>query len=589
MAKITESKYSASGKIIAKATLYKISKNKVIKTKQHLSKGSKVTITKKSSNGYLYISKGPKGNVELWVKKATVKVSKTKAQSVKAQKDHIKQQFKVDKAATDSYKSMKNKLKNSKDNLELDKLLVTSLQCVHGIPYQFMHATDNPLDNAIMFGRKYTERIIMKMPLLIISPGEPDFLPNYNKKQRLSIAQKVLEGARGISKNTINNLLSGKGGRYYAFTFKYSTYYKYVNAMLRYCSVALGISKIKHSISKNGSPWFKRVKVVNDRSGAKYTAPLGSFKWQKAVDSNPKWKSFFNSAEFITFYLDSETSISETFSTTTTSSGLASAVDSLSSQVKEFQFLAGPIVGMKIKAMDPDGFKDGKRKVKSIVHKYLGAGASNSKFFGNLNEAFQTIGRGGKLVFPEIWDDTEFTKSYDVSMKLRTPDGDVLSWYLNICVPLIHLLALAAPRALDSNSYRAPFLVRAYYKGIFNCDMGIITSLNISKGKDAAWTVQGLPTEVDIQMSLKDLYSLLTISGGGKGENINALFKNTCLLDYLSNTCGININKPDYARMVDTYTLFAKNKLHDFAGNMWLGLSENITNFERRIWDKFKI
>ena len=362
--------------------------------------------------------------------------------------------------------------------------------------------------------------------------------------------------------------------------------------MLRYCSVALGISNVKHSISKAGSGGhFKRVKVVDASKfkGASYSEKLGSFKWQKAVTANPKWKAFFNSAEFITFYLDSETSISETFSTSTSASGLASTIDSVSNTVKEFQFLAGPIAGMKMKAMDPVGYNEGKRKVTKVVKDTLGKGAANSKFFGNLNEAFQTIGRGGRLVFPEIWDDTEFTKSYDVSMKLRTPDGDVISWYLNICVPLIHLLALAAPRALDSNAYRAPFLVRAYYKGIFNCDMGIITSLNISKGKDAAWTIQGLPTEVDIQMSLKDLYSLLTISGGGSGEDIKALFKNTCLLDYLSNTCGININNPDYARMVESYVLFAKNKLKDFAGNMWMGLAENITNFERSIWDKFKM
>ena len=592
MAKVKETKYNASGKILCKATLFKKSGTKFKSTKSHLKKNDKVTITKKYGNSYYYISKGPKGNINLWVKKSTVKVTKTTSQSKDAQAKHLTNQYKTDKKAVNSYKTMANAMKNRKDNLDLDKLLVTSLQCVLGVPYQFMHTTDNPLDNAIMFGRKYTERIIMRMPLLIMSPGEPDFLPNYSKKQRSSIAQKLLEGAGNVSSKTVKNLLSGKGGRYYAFTFKYATYYKYVNAMLRYCSVALGISNVKHSISKAGSGGhFKRVKVVDASKfkGASYSEKLGSFKWQKAVTANPKWKAFFNSAEFITFYLDSETSISETFSTSTSASGLASTIDSVSNTVKEFQFLAGPIAGMKMKAMDPEGYNEGKRKVTKVVKDTLGKGAANSKFFGNLNEAFQTIGRGGRLVFPEIWDDTEFTKSYDVSMKLRTPDGDVISWYLNICVPLIHLLALAAPRALDSNAYRAPFLVRAYYKGIFNCDMGIITSLNISKGKDAAWTIQGLPTEVDIQMSLKDLYSLLTISGGGSGEDIKALFKNTCLLDYLSNTCGININKPDYARMVECYVLFAKNKLKDFAGNMWMGLAENITNFERSIWDKFKI
>ena len=313
MASIKESKYNASGTIIAKATLFKKSDNKFKSTNSTLKKNDKVTITKKSSNGYYYVAKGPKGNVGLWIKKSTVKLSKTKEQSKSNQKNHIEEQYKADKASIDSYKSMSKKLSNSKDNLELDKLLVTSLQCVHGVPYQFMHTADNPLDNAIMFGRKYTERIIMRMPLLIMSPGEPDFLPNYSKKQKQGLAQKLLAGASGVKSSTINNLLSGKGGRYYAFNFKYSKYYKYVNNMLRYCAVCLGIGKVEHSIARTGdSSYFKRIKILSSvPKGASYTATLESFKWQKAITANPKWKAFFNSAEFVTFYLDSETSISD--------------------------------------------------------------------------------------------------------------------------------------------------------------------------------------------------------------------------------------------------------------------------------------
>lgn len=588
--KNTEKSYKCDGKVIAKATLFKKSSSgKFTATKNSLKKGAKVTISKKSSKGYYYIEKGPSGNVKLWVKTSTVKPDRTTAQIKNSTKDHIQEQLKKEIKSAESYKTLKKRFQNTKDNLELDKLLVTSLQCVHGVPYQFMHTADNPLDNAIMFGRKYTERIIMNMPLLIMSPGEPDFLPNYSKKQRMSLAQKLVSGS-DVSANTINNLLSGKGGRYYTFTFKYGLYYKYVNSMLRYCSVALGISKVKHSIARTGDTgYFTRVKVVNKPpKGASYTKPLGEFKWQKVITANSKWKSFFNSAEYVTFYLDSETSISESFSTSTTTSGLQSTMDSISGTVREFQFLAGPIAGKKINAMDPEGFKSGQAQVKKIVKKYLGKGAANSKFFGNLNEAFQTIGRGGRLAFPEIWEDTEFTKSYDVSMKLRTPDGDKISWFLNICVPLIHILAMAAPRSLDNNSYRSPFLVRAYYKGIFNCDMGIITSLNITKGKDGAWSIDGLPTEVDIQMSLKDLYSLLTITSADD-QGLKALFKNTCLLDYLSNTCGININKPELSRMMETYILFTKNKIKDTFGNTWMGLAENITNFESKIWDKIKV
>src|SRR5699024_7465962 len=111
--------------------------------------------------------------------------------------------------------------------------------------------------------------------------------------------------------------------------------------------------------------------------------------------------------------------------------------------------------------------------------------------------------------------DSDFSNSYDISIKLRTPDGDKLSWFLNIYVPLAHLICLTAPReASDAgpNGYISPFLVRGFYKGLFNCDMGIITNLSITRGREKAWTLDGLPTEVDVSMELKDLYKMLAIT-----------------------------------------------------------------------------
>ena len=63
-------------------------------------KNDKVTITKKYGNSYYYISKGPKGNINLWVKKSTVKVTKTLSQSKSLQAreaKHLANQYKTDK------------------------------------------------------------------------------------------------------------------------------------------------------------------------------------------------------------------------------------------------------------------------------------------------------------------------------------------------------------------------------------------------------------------------------------------------------------------------------------------------------------
>ena len=107
--------------------------------------------------------------------------------------------------------------------------------------------------------------------------------------------------------------------------------------------------------------------------------------------------------------------------------------------------------------------------------------------------------KGGKIVFPKIWSNSSFDRSYQLDIKLRSPDHDNLSIFLNVLKPYCKLLALTLPRAMDTaetaskgffkqgisdpNSFRAPFLVKAAVKGMFSIDMGIITSLSATKGE----------------------------------------------------------------------------------------------------------
>lgn len=515
-------------------------------------KGTSVSVTKycgKCGKYYCTTSK-----LKGWVKEGAVQLETSK----------------VDKATATEYKqdydqvtsNIKN-IKVSGDSALIGSMLVDNMTGIHGMPYQFLASADSRINVQkgsktvkSEFGRKYAERIASKMPLVLFTPGLPDFLPSFSNKDRNTIVSALLKATNGSDKLTknLNSLLDKKNGRYYTFDFAYAEYYGYVNAMLRFCAVCLGIKNVMHKTNE-------------------YSAKFGSFKWQKAINS--KLKGFINGNEYVAFYIDSETSISESFGNSTTQSALASSFNSASEISREMQFLAGPIAGIKIDALSTessdDAFSNALSDIKNVATKYLG----NSKLFSNIEEGFRTIGKGGKLVFPEIWDDSDFSKSYDIDIKLRSPDGDKISWYLNICVPLIHLIALAAPRSMSSNAYKSPFLIRAYYKGIFNCDMGIITSMSVTKGKESAWTVDGLPLEVDVSMQLKDLYSLfmMTNTTGYK------FFKNVGLIDYLCNMCGININKPEINRVLETYVLWSKNKISDSYSNKWLQFQEALSNY----------
>ena len=139
-------------------------------------------------------------------------------------------------------------------------------------------------------------------------------------------------------------------------------------------------------------------------------------------------------------------------------------------------------------------------------------------------------------------------------------------------------MALCLPRSEYTNSYTTPFLVRGFYKGMFNIDMGIITEMSFQKGKDGGWTKDGLPTVVEVSFTIQDLYSALSMTSEGnmyKGITL----QNISELDYIANLCGVNINEPDTWRMIDFWITFnIKNKILDFVPDLKMDLQNAITN-----------
>lgn len=530
-----------------------------------IKKGTSVKITSECKNNskYYYVSYKDKNKKEHagWVLKNAVSISSTpKSKAELAKQDEKKRNKQSKKAIKSSVKKLSKK--GLRKSAIVSKAYTTDVTGIHGVPYSFIERTDMRYNKKVNYGRKYVEKILTKMPILLVTPGEPSFAPNMSKKERTNLIRSVLKASKGQT-TALNYLTRNENQRYYSFGFAWTNYYKYVNAMLRYCAIALGIHNVKHRAKGSG------------KSGKKFK----NFKWQDARNNRVKY--WINTRSYIPFYIDAETSVSESMGNSTTYSNLKDSINGFSSSAKELQFVLGPIVGAKVAALDDDNTKAAWQnkvdKIADSVSKHLGA----SKLMTNLVEGVKTVAQGGTVVFPKMWEDSSFTRSYDVSIKLRTPDADKISWYLNICVPLVHLICLAAPRNMDANSFRSPFIVRCYYKGIFNVDMGIISSLSITKGREGAWSVDGLPTEVDISMSIEEMYENISISDTSKNSNkiTYKLFRNTGLIDYLGNLCGININEPDMARVVTTYKAFYKNSITDLFGNGFGSLNDSISTY----------
>ncbi len=425
------------------------------------------------------------------------------------------------------------------------KFSINELSTVMGLPYQWMSLADNRIKNNgnANYGRKYYEKILSKMPLLVLTPGIPDFMAGYSDEKRKSILGNLFGSAFGV------NDIKGKKNeemRYYTLQFEAEEYYRYVNSMCTALSIFLGISDQKYQGQTIRTiNWFER---SNNALAHNYSYYGG-----------------------VGFYLNSETQISESFGNESTKSILADKLNSMSDVGREVQFLTG-ISGLDVDVFMSKGLNGAAPNVDAMT-KNAGTGTM-SGFMGMIMNGTRTVFAGGKLEFPELWADSSYSTSYSVNMKLVSPDYDRRSWFINIGVPLMHLIALCAPRQVSPNGYVSPFLVRAFYRGFFNVDMGLL-SMSVQKGSEGGWTIDGLPTTVDVSLDIRDLYSKLTISNetilGGPGN----AFGNVGLMTYLANIAGVNINEPDISRTVRLYAALKEQA----AANLPYNISTRVNNY----------
>ena len=454
-----------------------------------------------------------------------------------------------------------------------EELLLDNLSGVYGIPYQFPESVD-PRFGSNSFGGIYGNRIIARMPLLMLSPGKVEFMKNATNGEKLTVFDALL-GSENDEDYKLSEFVNSPG-KYYTFAYDTENYWKYVNAMNNACAVYLGIQDVE--INVNG---------VTERAG--------DFHWQYAT--NNKFENFLISSEsYITFYADAETSKSENYSNTTKASQLADTVNSFSDIAKEAQFLVGAHIG-NLGWLDEGQIRAAVDEIGGLSNKLL----NGKSIIEDIAKEFSVIATGGKLIFPEIWSDSEFSQSFDVKIKLRCPCPNKVSWFLDICVPINHLRALTLPRtpygdgidgkkfedSATANGYFTPFLVRGFYKGLWNCDMGIITDLSLSLGKEGSWTIDGLPSEVDVDMTIKDLYNVLAMTSS---DQPSQLLNNTMFLNFLASSCGVNINRPDIIRSVELYAMVNSNywtdkfSLRTYWQKAQLGIQNAVYNAYRGIF-----
>lgn len=435
-------------------------------------------------------------------------------------------------------------------NVNNGKLLTRSSAGIFGMPYQFPEIVDTLADNSD-YGRKYLEKIVTDMPVLFLSPGEPVFMADYDKRDVQAMVDDMLDNERDVS---ITDIGLRNDGRYYSFESKFTDCCRYVDIAVRALASFKGIGNVSIPVPSGGN------------------MKMHSFSLRKLM--NKDFARYFGAQTSIPFYLESETQISESFSNDTSESFISSTANAISDKAREAQFLMGS-----------HGFSD------SPLYKGLKNAAANSisamndvidmlpvgkTILSTITQELVTVASGGKLVFPEIWSGSSYSRSYSINMKFRSPDPDPLSILLNVELPIIILISMTAGRQFgrSANAYGSPYIVRGTYKSIFACDLGIISDLSISRGGENGWNGLGQATTADVSVTLKDLYSNMFISKTAAG-----LMANTAQLDWLSVLAGLDMNMPTQSRRAGLYARLAIEDLKSVPGNLWGRFGEGLNRF----------
>ena len=477
---------------------------------------------------------------------------------------------------------------------------------IYGVPYQFMetvdarpsiYAEEESEKRDVELGTHFLQ-MMAEAPVISVLPGRPNFLPDMEeeaKKQMLSeldeASKKVMDSVEEKAQEAISS--TEKDMRYFEFVSDHSTYIRYVNTLCRMNAVMMGLGdEAVPGYEGQGEAYqFKNYdwsgyRLSNQMAGRSVQGSyltsanngISSLKdiIAHTTESIKKAQadgkgvagtavaaiSDFNLSEYyIDFYINPSIGYSESFSNATKESIIASAIGHASDMAKELAFLLGT------NAVKADGnFAKSSKTFADETGKALdsifpgGGGGFIKKLIGNS----ASILSGSNMMFPELWASSDYSRSYSIEIDLKTPYGNKKNIFLDLFVPMWHWIALTAPRQTTPNTYGAPFLCKAHVPGMFSTEMSMVESLTIQKGGDgSAWSIDGYPLEIKLQINLKDLYNGFSMSKVNSFDEAYNMLWNHSLIEYAAVQSGLNLKLPEYKAKLDVAEALASGAMTD--------------------------
>lgn len=466
---------------------------------------------------------------------------------------------------------------------------------VHGMPFQWTHITDRRGNSTLpqgrsgheaseskvqngsvdLYGRTFARDIAANMPIAVFAPGKPKFMTSVKSglfgyagesDARNAILPVMVDQSDTVLGSVLSAMNDIEGDyQYYSMEIDTTGYYNYVNSLCQTSARLMGLTKTSY-----------RGRSCEDIDWGKYNS--------SAEQDFSTFESIMGLSAGVSFAFDPQSSVSDTISNQTAESQFLSMFTDLGSKARELEFVLG-YTGTGVNEL-----------IDSANYVEQAKTELNSGAFAGLNNAVDRIGawmkntaHGMNIRFPELWSDSSHSPSYDLDMHFIAPYATAFCKWRYVLVPFFHIFALAAPKSDVNNSqYSSPFLIRAFSKGYFNIEMGMIESLTWKRFGDGDMISEdGVPTQIDVSVSLKDLYHTLAMTNlfdNGEGfTNVGNFMNNTGLMDLIGTLSGVNMNRISIGERIAMFISSGTNAFGALGGNFMRSISDRVRNISGRL------
>lgn len=288
-----------------------------------------------------------------------------------------------------------------------------------------------------------------------------------------------------LRRNGISDVFNENDKRYYTFEQDYENYYSYLETMLNTIYTRMGLGETEEG-KTNLFSFFN----FNTNGG------------QESILEKFNGKS-------LGFYFEGNPNISENVSNDTNDpANLKAEADSMADEFQRINY----VTGFGVRAARRAGVASARITKGTEAIGNILSGASANRPFSSLASSLGTAGsmvsglagfgdkmlgalsytantdlnaiteamlstNGMKTVFPNLWTDSNYSKSINIDFEFISPYGDPLSIFQYVYVPLCSLLALALPKQAQENGYVNPFFLRMDIPGVISSDFAIISNI----------------------------------------------------------------------------------------------------------------